>query len=500
MSESFTRGSGILLPISSLPSAQGIGDFGPGAFRFVDFCVDAEQKYWQVLPLNPTEEIFGNSPYSSNSAFAVDPVYISFEQLVQDGQLKKSDVKSEKALSGDRVEYESVRAYKARVFDLLFGRWKDSPWDQKGYENFARQNADWLDDYALFLCLKQEHPGSWNEWPGALRHRESSALKKARQKYAQDMDKIKFLQFIAQKQFEKVRDYCRQKDLCLIGDLPIYVNFDSSDVWSHPEFYKLDENDNPVYVAGVPPDYFSETGQRWGNPVYDWDRIQADGFQWWLQRLKRNFAFYDFLRIDHFRGLIGYWQVPASEETAINGEWIPGPSDAFFQCLQESFPNLPIIAEDLGIITDDVREAMRRFDIPGMKVLLFAFSGDQKTHPYIPENYIPECVVYTGTHDNNTTRGWYQQDATDEEKNNLAAYLKKKPKLNTLHWDLISVALQSVAQIALLPMQDILGLDASARMNKPGTVSGNWKWRLTEAALNSAPGQKLREMTRAARR
>jgi len=301
-------------------------------------------------------------------------------------------------------------------------------------------------------------------------------------------------------QFRQLRDYCRQKKIKMIGDLPIYVNFDSSDVWSHPEFYKLDEELNPVYVAGVPPDYFSATGQRWGNPVYDWERIKSDGYMWWIRRLKRNFSFYDYLRIDHFRGLVGYWQIPAAEETAVNGEWMPGPGDDFFHCLQAAFPNLPIIAEDLGVITDEVRDTMRKFNIPGMKVLLFAFCGDQKTHPYLPENYIPECVVYTGTHDNNTIRGWYQQDATDEEKANLAAYLQKKPKQNTLHWDLIQVALQSMAQIALLPMQDILGLDAAARMNKPATVSGNWKWRVTAGALKSVLAHKLRDLTRQSKR
>ncbi|MFA5261560.1 MAG: 4-alpha-glucanotransferase, partial [Candidatus Omnitrophota bacterium] len=368
------------------------------------------------------------------------------------------------------------------------------------YDFFCEQNADWLDAYAEYKVLKEKYRGGvWSQWPSALKQRQPRAIKDACDKFSPAIQRIKFWQFLAWKQWADLKNYCRQKEIRIIGDIPIYVNYDSSDVWSYPHIFQLDQNAVPLFVAGVPPDYFSKTGQRWGNPVYDWDALQKEKFQWWIGRIKHKLCFYDIIRIDHFRGLVAFWKIPSGEETAVKGAWAPVPTDSFFRALSEAFPRLPIIAEDLGIITDDVKEKMDELDFPGMKVLIFAFGEDIKTHPYIPENYTPRCVAYTGTHDNNTVQGWYHHDITEEEKNNLLKYFGTINPAQ-LHWQMIEAVMQSSAVLAIFPLQDILGLGQEARMNIPGTSSGNWTWRLDPKSLTPQLAEQIARAARASRR
>ena len=493
------RGSGILLHISSLPSRFGIGDLGPEAFAFVDFLSEAKQKYWQILPLNPTEMVYGNSPYSSPSAFAGNPLFLDPEALVTAGWLNAQDLASTPTFPSGSTDFAKVSSWKGDILQKAFIRFREAPTGRKkDYERFYKQNAFWLDDYAMFMVIKESFKGRiWNTWPEDFCLHRKKALEKARAEYSEKIEKIMFVQWLFSQQWTILREYARKKGVKLIGDIPIYVNFDSVDVWAHPENYKLDASGNPIFVAGVPPDYFSETGQRWGNPVYDWEHLKKDRFGWWVSRVEHTLNFFDYIRIDHFRGLIGYWEIPAEEETAVNGKWVQGPGDDLFRRLQKRFPDIPIIAEDLGVITEDVTEAMERFGFPGMKVLLFAFGGDLEKHPYIPENYEPRCVVYTGTHDNNTVKGWYENDATDEEKQNLSGYLKKDIDLNALPGDMINMAMRSVAQVALIPLQDVLGLGGEARMNTPATVTGNWEWRFSKDLLKEELAQRLSRITEA---
>lgn len=491
-----SRGSGILLHVSSLPSGYGVGDLGPSAHQFAGMLNAAGQRYWQFLPLNPTDGVYGESPYSSPSAFACNPLFISPEFLYDAGFLLKKDIAPRQTFPSDRVDFSLVKSHKADIFAKAFDRFMDQPADhQEEYHAYCEQESAWLNDYALFMVFKDLYAGKrWDEWPNDVRSRKPSALRDATKKYARQLAYIKFLQYAFSRQWNALRDHCREMKVQLIGDIPIYVNEDSVDVWANPEFFKLDSQRRPQYVAGVPPDYFSTTGQRWGNPVYDWDQLKKNQYDWWMKRLARQFELFDVVRIDHFRGLEMYWEIPASEATAVNGHWANGPKDEFFEILSQRLPGLPIIGEDLGIITDDVTRLMQRFQIPGMKVLQFAFSGDMKVHPYIPENYVDNCVVYTGTHDNNTTRGWFGHDTSDEERRNLAIYLGKTPQEHEIAWDLIRVAWTSRAVLAIVPLQDVLNLGQEARMNVPGTAQHNWRWRHSGDIPESVVGQ-LRALT-----
>jgi 4-alpha-glucanotransferase len=490
------RASGILLHITSLPSNFGIGDLGPAAYDFVDFLYETGQKFWQILPLTPVDDFLGDCPYSSSSAFAGNELLISPEIMAREGWLQNRDLEpSALTLTPDRVDYSAVRTYKTKLFDIAYGQFKHERKHLSEFSSFCRQNAFWLDSYALFVVLKKNFNGAeWNRWPEDIRMRKPVAVEKYRNQFEDQIGLVKFLQYVFYKQWGILRNYCRKRGIQIIGDLPIYVSYDSADVWGDPEIFKLNEKLEPTFVAGVPPDYFSATGQRWGNPVYDWNKILENNFEWWLQRILHNFKLLDIIRIDHFRGLIAYWQIPASEPTAINGEWQGVPYEDFFAAIQKNFKALPIIAEDLGIITDDVRDAMEQYELPGMKVLQFAFNGDQETHPYLPHNYTEECVVYTGTHDNNTTRGWYEYDATEEEKENVMKYLKKKQAVRkSIHWDLIGLALNSKAWLAVIPLQDVLGLGREARMNIPGTMKGNWEWRLRKEFITPEIKRELKK-------
>lgn len=488
------RGSGILLHITSLPSPFGIGDLGPEAYRFVDFLVEAKQSFWQLLPINPTAPVYYNSPYHSTSAFAGNPLFISLSLLVKEGLLDKSEFEPLPDFPDNTVDYHGVGDFKGILFQKAYERFKTKR--DNDYERFCVQESPWLNDFSLFAALKLYGEGrAWSEWPRDLRDRNPAALQSGQQEFIDVINREKFLQYIFFKQWSALKEYCCQKNIQVIGDIPIYVQHDSADVWSHPEFFKLDENKRPFVVAGVPPDYFSKTGQRWGNPVYNWDMLKQKGYGWWIERIAYNLKKFDFIRIDHFRGFKGYWEIPAGEKTAINGRWEEAPAMDFFTQLTKKFACLPIIAEDLGIITPDVREVIRHFEFPGMKILLFAFGDDLPSNPYIPHNLPQNCVAYTGTHDNNTIRGWFNKESTPEEKKRLFQYLGREVPINELHWEMVRLLMMSSANTIITPMQDILGLDEKARMNTPATLTGNWEWKLLPDHLNPSLAKSLREMT-----
>jgi 4-alpha-glucanotransferase len=500
------RKSGILLHISSLPCEFGIGDLGPCAYRFADFLHEAKQAYWQILPINQTCPITGYSPYSSPSAFAANTLFISPRLLVKEGILHEEDVNVKPDFPAGTVDYDAVRAYKTGICHRAYERFASDVRvrrsQEKGINDFTAANAFWLEDYALFETIKDHFDRTiWTAWPKALRKRESGALRDFAKTHKDEINEIKLLQYLFFKQWDGLKDYCAKKSIRLMGDMPIYMDMDSVDVWTKPQNYKLDGEFRPVVVAGVPPDYFSATGQRWGNPVYDWDALRESQFSWWVERFRFNFRLFDVVRIDHFRGLVQCWEIPAPEQTAVNGQWADVPTDDFFNKLQECFlAPLPIIAEDLGYITEDVRDAMRRFGFPGMKVLLFAFNGNMEEHPYLPHNYEERCVVYTGTHDNNTVSGWFQDEASDQEIANIQHYIGKELSAGSVHWDFIRMAMESPAGLAIIPMQDILGLGSDARMNTPATNNGNWRWRVSPEAFDRGLLKKLRDLTLEAKR
>ncbi|MFP3869645.1 MAG: 4-alpha-glucanotransferase [Syntrophobacteria bacterium] len=489
------RGSGILLHLTSLGSPFGIGDMGSSAYRFVDFLSATGQSFWQILPLNPTDPGHGNSPYHSISAYACNPLLISPELLLQDGLLDGTDLESPPEFARDRVKYREVRVYKENLLMRAYEQFKRRR-DDYDYEEFCVRNSFWLEDFALFRALRAHFGGLvWSEWPRELRDRHPEALERAGAELTDGIGMEKFLQYIFFKQWIALKTYCNDRGIHLIGDMPIYVTYDSADLWSHPGLFKLNHENKPEAVAGVPPDYFSATGQLWGNPLYRWDVLRENGYEWWIKRIARNLELLDFLRIDHFRGFVAYWQVPATEKTAINGTWVEAPVFDFLKHLARRFPYLPFIAEDLGIITPDVREVMTHFEFPGMKVLLFAFGEDLPTNPYAPHNHVHNCVVYTGTHDNNTARGWFEKEATPEQKKRIALYLGREVAPEEFHRELIRLAMMSVANLVILPIQDILGLGEEARMNRPAQTGNNWKWRLDSELLTEDVAGKLLEMT-----
>lgn len=490
-----TRGSGILLHITSLPSPFGIGDMGPAAHAFADFLVETKQQYWQILPLSPTDLLHGNSPYHSSSAFAFNPLLISPELLVQDGLLEKEILASLPTFPEDHVDYGKVVPWKGDLLEQAYSKFQRQEQRQE-YENFCRENAHWLEDYTLFLAIKSHCEGKvWNEWPEDLRSRKPEAMEWARDEFRAFIHKAGWLQYIFSRQWALLKHYCNEKGIRIFGDIPIYVVHDSADVWAHPGLFKLDEEMKPLVVAGVPPDYFSETGQYWGNPVYRWEVLRERGYDWWVDRIAHNLKLFDHVRIDHFRGFQAFWEIPASETNAVNGKWVEGPREDFFDHLAKTFPDMHMIAEDLGFITPDVWELMDRFDFPGMKVLLFAFGNDVATNPYAPHNHVKDCVVYTGTHDNNTVRGWFEKELTPEDRARISSYMGRKLDIADIHWELIRLAMMSVAHTAIIPMQDILGLGEEGRMNLPATELGNWEWRLESSQLSPEVSVRLREMT-----
>jgi len=468
---------------------------GPEAYRFVDFLSSAGQRYWQILPLNPTDPIHHDTPYHSISAFAGNPLLISPDLLLQEKYLSEEDMETFPNLSSGKVDYETGRRRKETLLPKAYRVFKGRGPDP-GYERFCREQSSWLDSFALFKATKAKFAGEvWSDWPAEFRDRQNEALNVLRKEAEDLMEEEKFYQYIFFRQWHSLKHYSNERGIQIIGDIPIYINYDSADVWLHPDLFKLDEGKKPIVVAGVPPDYFSSTGQLWGNPIYQWDVMQKDCFAWWMGRIQHNLGQFDLVRIDHFRGLVGYWEVPAAEKTAIPGKWVQAPAMDFFRCLAEKFSPLPVIAEDLGIITPDVREVIDHFGFPGMKVLLFAFGEDLPTNPYIPHNLPKNCIAYTGTHDNNTVIGWFLNETSPEDRHRLFRYLGREISPQDLPWELIRLIMRSVADTAIFPMQDILALGAEARMNTPGTMEGNWEWRLLPDQLSPELTKKLREMT-----
>jgi 4-alpha-glucanotransferase len=489
------RASGILLHITSLPSAHGIGDLGPAAYKFADFLAEAKQSFWQVLPLNPLGTSSHNSPYSGLSAFAGNPLLISLEKLAEQGLLTQEQIAQHPAFAADKVDYAKVVEFKQHLFNTAYENFKKSPAPCE-YGKFCEENSMWLDDFALFIALSEHfRQQSWNKWPEPVRDRSSDELTVMRERFKDRIGREKFLQYIFFKQWFALKDYCSQRGIQFLGDIPIYVDYDCADVWTHPNLFKLDDKKLPTAVSGVPPDYFSKTGQRWGNPVYNWEVSKKGHYQWWIERIGHNLKLFTSLRIDHFRGFVQYWEVPASEETAVKGKWVDGPGEDLFFALLKRFAYLPIIAEDLGLITPDVREFIRRFEFPGMKVLLFAFDTTLPRNLYAPHNITSNCVVYTGTHDNNTVRGWFEKEASEEDKKRFMHYLGHETKAETVHWDMIRLAMRSVGNTVIIPVQDILGLDGEARMNTPSVKENNWTWRLADGQLTKDLAKNLADMT-----
>lgn len=487
-----TRASGLLLHPTSLPGRFGIGDLGPEALRWVDFLAAAGQKLWQVLPLGPTG--YGDSPYQSFSAFAGNPYLVSPERLFEDGLLEAADLLGVPAFPADRVDYGPVIEWKLAILAKAHARFSAGadPGLRPDYEAFCQAQAGWLDDFALFMALKEAHGGAtWTSWEEGLIAREPAALAAARERLAVAVDSQRFCQFLFFRQWSAVRAHAGTAGVRIIGDLPIFVAHDSADVWAHPELFQLDLKGAPAVMAGVPPDYFAKTGQLWGNPLYRWDVMERDGYAWWVERLRATFEVVDIARLDHFRGFEAYWEVPGGEVTAETGRWVKGPGAAFFESVHTALGTLPIIAEDLGLMTAEVFALRDRFALPGMKVLQFAFSEDA-AHPFLPHNYPTNCVVYTGTHDNDTTRGWYES-APEPQRRFAHAYLGREG--GDFTWELIRAGMASVADTFVAPLQDVLDLGPEARMNLPGSLGGNWGWRFRNEQVTDAVRDRLLNLT-----
>ena len=482
--------------LTSMPSQYGIGDLGPDAYKFVDFLKAAGQNYWQILPLNHTAPKTGYSPYNCRSAFAGNPLLISPDLLYRDGLLAKAEIANPPAFPADRVDFDKVSSYKGKLLDAAFARFRDGAGPADYYEDFAQEHRAWLDPYASFTALRRHFKGQmWSDWPAAIRDAKPEALEVINDQLDESIDKERFTQYVFYRQCLRLKRYCNDRGIQVVGDVPIYVAYDSADVWSHPDLFKLTRAKKPRFVAGVPPDYFSATGQLWGNPVYDWQRLEETSFEWWIQRMKHNLLLFDFVRIDHFRGFVAYWEVPASHKNAMRGKWVQAPHGKFFRELFRRIPFAAIFAEDLGHITADVREVVAQYSFPRMRVLQFAFGGDSARNPHMPHNHAENSITYTGTHDNNTTRGWFEKELKGENRKRLLDYLGSRVGARDISWELMRVAMQSVAKIAIIPMQDVLGLGPEARMNLPAKQQGNWRWRMRPGQTTARLAERLRKLT-----
>ena len=500
-----SRSSGILLHPTSLPSPYGIGDLGPEAYNFVDFLANSGQSFWQVLPLGPIG--YANSPYMCFSAFAGNPLLISPEKLVEAGLLDIADAETLPPFRQDRVDYGSVITFKTRLLKKCYEKFKArfSLTRSDSYYVFLEQNAFWLEDYAFFMAIKESYDSRiWTEWQEGLAQRETWLMEITRNQLSEDIQYHQFIQYLFFTQWKGLKDYCKTRGIIIIGDMPLYVAFDSADVWVNRHLFNLDQKGYPVVISGVPPDYFSSTGQRWGNPIYRWDIMAQDGYKWWIDRFKLNFQLYDMLRLDHFRGYEAYWEIPAELPTAMIGKWVKIPGTDLFRAIRSELGDIPVIAEDLGVITPQVDELREQFNFPGMRILQMAFGNDPKAKDYRPYNYSPNCVVYTATHDHNTTVGWFTTEPGSQTTQTIEE-IKQERKycldyLNTdgkeINWDFIRLAMSSVANLAIFPLQDVLGLDTSSRMNLPGTIEGNWEWRMQPGILSLSVIAKLKELTR----
>lgn len=494
------RTSGILLHPTSLPGRYGIGDLGADALRFVDWLAEAGQKWWQVMPLGPTG--YGDSPYQAFSAFAGNPYLISFDLLQEEGLLSPEDLADTPDFPKDAVDYGWIYVWKYPKLAQAFAHFKagKAAHLQADFTAFCQAEAHWLSDFALFMALKNAHQGAaWHTWPQDIRTRQPLAMQHWKDILSEQTEAIAFYQFLFFRQWNTLRAYARSKHVGIIGDIPIFVALDSADAWSAPEEFYFDEQGHPIVVAGVPPDYFSATGQLWGNPLYRWDRMQKDGFRWWIRRFQGALKLYDLIRIDHFRGFAAYWEIPAHETTAINGKWVDAPGHALFEAVRQALGTLPIIAEDLGVITPEVESLRDNFEFPGMAVLQFAFGdADYQSNAFFPENISLNRVVYTGTHDNQTTKGWFAE-TKGLERDNITSYLPDIQAENAA-WTFIEVAWKSRATMAIAPLQDVLNLGAEARMNLPGEAAGNWSWRYQNAQLSHFSARQLHALTKATER
>ena len=488
------RLSGVLLHITSLPSYGGVGDFGPAAYAFVDFLQSAKQRLWQVLPLSPTG--YGSSPYSALSAFAGNSLLISLERLVEQGWLRAERIEDLPGHNGP-CDFEIAFDKKHPLIEEAAENFLDKAGidDRMRFQRFAQDNISWLTDWALFSVLRRRfNYKSWIEWPAEFAFRHDEAMAAMMNESGRELAIEQVVQFFFQEQWMALRGYCTDRNIRILGDVAIFVSYDSADVWTHPEIFELDEERKPVRVSGVPPDYFSETGQRWGNPLYRWSLLESNGFEWWVARIRRTLALYDSIRLDHFRGFEAYWSIGADEETAVNGHWVKAPGHALFNRLKEIFGELPFLAEDLGVITPEVDELRVFFDMPGMRILQFGFA-ERGGHLYLPHRYVPNTVVYTGTHDNNTTLGWWREDTIPDERENVQIYAHPIEHDGDIVWTMIKLAATSVANTCIFPLQDVLHLGSEARMNRPAAAQGNWTWRFRLDALHPDFSTKLAALT-----
>ncbi len=502
----FNRASGVLLHPTSLPGPYGIGEIGPEACRFADFLESTGQQLWQILPLGPTS--FGDSPYQSPSTFAGNPLWVGFDWLIEDGLLAKEDLDDFPTFPAGKVDFGPVIVARMKILDKVcagFGT-KATGEMQAEFKLFMARNADWLEDYALFAALKDAHGGvPWTDWEPELARREPAALDNARAQQRQRIHNVKMVQYLFDRQWKRLRAYCAKRHIQFVGDIPIFVAHDSADVWANPGLFFLKPDGHPSVVAGVPPDYFSATGQLWGNPLYNWKAHKARNYDWWMARLKRVFEVVDIVRIDHFRGFEAYWEVPGDAPTAMDGKWIKGPDRHLFDVLNKHMGELPIIAEDLGVITDEVDALRDHCGFPGMRILQFAFGNDERADEFRPESYPTHCCVYTGTHDNDTTVGWFHskagegstrtQEEIEAENKMILDYLRTDG--HEIHWDLINLGSRSNADTFVVPLQDLLGLGSEARMNTPGKANGNWQWRFAWDQITDAIRDRFAYVTRA---
>ncbi|HEY9868083.1 MAG TPA: 4-alpha-glucanotransferase [Candidatus Obscuribacterales bacterium] len=496
------RASGILLHPTSLPGRFGIGDLGQPAYRFADFLAAGAQSFWQVLPLGPTG--FGDSPYQCLSAFAGNPLLISLDGLATEGLLDSRELTHAPQFPVRTVDFPAVIAFKGDMLRKAFDRFRSAAGGKArdDFSAFIRKHARWLEDYALYQALKDAQGGRpWSEWPRALALREPEALSSAGKELEHEIEAVKFCQYLFFKQWLELREHCHRCGIRIIGDIPIFVAYDSADVWAHPRLFKLNRDGTLKVVAGVPPDYFSATGQRWGNPIYNWSRLRKDGYRWWVERFRSVFELTDVVRVDHFRGFAACWEIPAREPTAVKGRWVKVPGMQILNAVKQEFDELPVIAEDLGVITPDVIALRERFGFPGMRILQFAFRDEENID--LPHNYVANTVVYTGTHDNDTAVGWFHSQAgkgstrsaeqIERERAFCLEYLNTTGK--EIHWDFIRAVLASVSATAIIPLQDVLGLDSSARMNTPATQEGNWRWRFAAEDITPAARDRLKRLT-----
>lgn len=487
------RKNGILLHISSLPSRFGIGDMGPWAYRFVDFLSETGQSFWQILPINPTPP--NGDPYHGLSAFAGNTLLISPEIMVQEGLLAVEEIEPVSSLPDDRVDYSQVVSYKEELFERAYDRFNDKKGEK--YEEFCAENSDWLEDFALFSTLKDYfEEKTWTSWPKEIRDKREKTMEKLEKKHRRKIAKEKFLQYVFFRQWSSLKRYCNKRGIKIFGDLPIYLSYESADVWSNPEIFKLDEEKKPSVVSGVPPDAFSDTGQLWGHPIYKWEKLKEQNYDWWSRRFDHNLKLFDWLRLDHFRGYVAYWEVSSDEETAVNGEWVEGPAEELFPILLDRYPKAVFIAEDLGEITPDVIEVRDKFGFPGMEVLIFGFEEDFPNNPHLPHNYRKNSLACTGTHDTNTIRGWLENEATAEEKERIYRYIGRGLAVEKVQWELLRLVMMSRADLVSIPMQDLLGLGEGARMNRPAGNGNNWRWRLSPNQLNTSVKHRLETFTK----